>query len=105
MFYQAIDIIIPHVRSVCLAKGGEKALREMSLSIVSTFVDASADMAAHRFKTFLARLVKCLGERDYLWILTLLLLKGSLNGYRILCVIQKIFVNRATLGQVETARK
>ena len=78
---QAIDIIIPHVRSVCLAKGGEKALKEMSLSIVSTFVDASADMAAHRFKTFLARLVKCLGERDYLWILTLLLLKGSPNGY------------------------
>ena len=81
IFRQAIDIIIPHVRSVCLAKGGEKALREMSLTIVSTFVDASADMAAHRFKTFLARLVKCLGERDYLWILTLLLLKGSLIGY------------------------
>ena len=65
------------MRSVCLAKGGESALREMSLSIVSTFVDASADMAPHRFKTFLARLVKCLGERDYLWILTLLLLKVS----------------------------
>ena len=47
---QAIDTIIPHVRSVCRAKGGERALREMSLSIVATFVDASKDMAAHRFK-------------------------------------------------------
>ncbi len=31
----------------------------------------------HRFRAFLNRLILCLGERDYLWILTLLLLQAT----------------------------
>eukprot|EP00095_Tigriopus_kingsejongensis_P008024 maker-scaffold1494_size38455-snap-gene-0.15 protein:Tk08024 transcript:maker-scaffold1494_size38455-snap-gene-0.15-mRNA-1 annotation:"hypothetical protein DAPPUDRAFT_192569" len=69
---QAIDIIIPHIQRVCKAKNN---LQETSLTIITTFVDASVDMATHRFKIFLHKLIKCLGERDYLWIVTLLLLK------------------------------
>lgn len=71
---QAIDIIIPHIQRVCQSKGPEK-LQETSLSIITTFVDASVDMATHRFKIFLHKLIKCLGESDYLWVVTLLLLK------------------------------
>ena len=75
-------MIVPHIKAVCLkkaksAEAGESECRIACLNVVRTFVDASTDMAPHRFKTFLARLVKCLGERDYLWILTLLLLKVS----------------------------
>ena len=94
---QAIDIIIPHIQRACLEK--EKAakvkhnlLRQTSLSIVNTFVDASSDMPPHRFKTFMSQLVKNLSSSafqtpfiqqnakgnqtdNYLWIVTLLLLK------------------------------
>ncbi|TRY68333.1 hypothetical protein TCAL_03802 [Tigriopus californicus] len=71
---QAIDIIIPHIQRVCQSKGPDK-LHETSLSIITTFVDASVDMATHRFKIFLHKLIKCLGESDFLWVVTLLLLK------------------------------
>lgn len=82
---QAIDIIIPHIQRVCKAKSKEE-LRNTCLNIVTTFADASADMATHRFKAFLHKLIKCLGEKDYLFVLVLLLLrktgkkKTSLDG-------------------------
>jgi hypothetical protein len=47
---QAIDIIIPHIMKVCAARG-EKATRDTGISIVTTFVDASVDMATHRSVT------------------------------------------------------
>ena len=96
---QAIDIIIPHIQRACLEKekenkGKQNLLRETSLSIINTFVDASSDMPPHRFKTFMSQLVRNLSStafqispavqhtdidkeksENYLWIVTLLLLK------------------------------
>ena len=96
---QAIDIIIPHIQRACLEKekenkGKQTLLQKTSLSIINTFVDASSDMPPHRFKTFMSQLVRNLsssafginlhpidGEtnktfsENYLWIVTLLLLK------------------------------
>jgi hypothetical protein len=95
----AIDIIIPHIQRACLEKekenkGKQNLLRETSLSIINTFVDASSDMPPHRFKTFMSQLVRNLSStafqispagqdtnieekksENYLWIVTLLLLK------------------------------
>ena len=73
-------------------------LRKTNLKILSTFADASLDMPIHRytefklwqalfralylntslfrFRTFLNKLVVCLGERDYLWVLALLLMQA-----------------------------
>lgn len=68
----AIDIMVPHILKACKDKRESK---ETSVCILNTFVDASSDMAQHRFNVFMRRLVACVGESQYLWLLTLLLLK------------------------------
>ena len=51
-------------------------MAETSLNILHTFADASVDMPhPHRVKTFMFKLLSRLGDREYMWILTLLLLK------------------------------
>ena len=50
----AIDIIVPHILKTAEAKGGANAARDMGLSVITTFVDASADMPIHRYKRFLS---------------------------------------------------
>ncbi len=51
-------------------------MAETSLNILHTFADASVDMPhPHRVKTFMHKLLSRLGDREYMWILTLLLLK------------------------------
>ena len=67
---QAIDIIIPHIQRACLEKekenkGKQNLLRETSLSIINTFVDASSDMPPHRFKTFMSQLVRNLSSTAF----------------------------------------
>ena len=87
---QAIDIIIPHIQRICLKKSRDRELlHQTSLSILNTFVDASSDMPPHRFKTFMSQLVRNLSStaqdkevsiakgENYLWIMTLLLLKAD----------------------------
>ena len=99
---QAIDIIIPHIQRACIEKekenkGKRNLLKDTSLSIINTFVDASSDMPPHRFRSFMSRLVKNLSSfvfqsplnanaeinakskkpENYLWIVTLLLLKAD----------------------------
>ena len=76
----AIDVLVPHILSACNdAKGGKNEVREMSVNILNTFVDASSDMPRHRFCIFMHRLVQRLGAKDYLWLLTLLLIKADLR--------------------------
>ena len=67
------------ILSVCKAKGGQDELREMSINILNTFVDASSDMPRHRFCVFMHQLTQRLGAQDYLWLLTLLLIKADLR--------------------------
>jgi hypothetical protein len=51
-------------------------MAETSLNILHTFADASVDMPhPHRVKTFMFKLLSRLGDREYMWILTMLLLK------------------------------
>ena len=51
-------------------------MAETILNILHTFADASVDMPhPHRVKTFMFKLLSRLGDREYMWILTLLLLK------------------------------
>ena len=82
MAVQAIDVIVPHIKAVCLKKSqsveaGESECRTACLNVVRTFVDASTDMAPHRFKTFMSKLIQRLDQDQYLWIFTALYLKAE----------------------------
>ena len=75
-------MIVPHIKAVCLkkaksAEAGESECRIACLNVVRTFVDASTDMAPHRFKTFMSKLVQRLDQDQYLWIFTALYLKAE----------------------------
>ena len=61
----------------CRDKGGQTKVREMSVNILNTFVDASSDIPRHRFNIFIHQLVKKLGSKEYLWLLTLLLISSD----------------------------
>lgn len=73
----AIDILVPHILSVCKTSKGEQKAHEISVSILNTFVDASSDMPRHRFCVFMHRLASRMGADTYLWLMTLLLIKGD----------------------------
>ena len=75
----AIDVLVPHILDACRAKGGPAKVHEMSINILNTFVDASSDMPSHRFCYFMRQLTVRLGLSDYLWLLTLLLIKADLR--------------------------
>ena len=71
---QAIDIIIPHIKKVCLAKGDG---HETCVSIIKTFVDAASDMAPHRLTTFMNKLIQKLDEKEFLWVFALLYIRAD----------------------------
>ena len=73
----AIDVLVPHILQACRDKGGQPKVREMSVNILNTFVDASSDIPRHRFNIFIHQLVKKLGSKEYLWLLTLLLISSD----------------------------
>ena len=51
-------------------------MSETSLNILQTFADASVDMPhPHRVRIFMYKLLSRLGDREYLSILTMLLLR------------------------------
>ena len=90
---QAIDIIIPHIKSragleltgnkraekepAAAVAVDEDRLKQTCLTVVRTFVDASSDMAPHRFRTFMNKLITNLDENEYLSIFSLLYLKAD----------------------------
>ena len=70
----AIEVLVPHILQACQAKGGAKKVREMSINILKTFVDASSDIPRHRFCVFMYQLIQKLGAEEFLWLLTLMLI-------------------------------
>ena len=70
----AIDVLVPHILQACQAKGGAKKVHEMSINILKTFVDASSDIPRHRFCVFMHQLIQKLGAKEFLWLLTLMLI-------------------------------
>ena len=83
---QALDVIVPAIRTACqaapAARSGAK-LQTASLGVLTTFIDACLDIPAHRLTEFLVRLIRCLGEREYLWFAALLIVrKDKTSGER-----------------------
>ena len=70
----AIDVLVPHILK---ASKNTNQVRELSVTILETFVDASSDMPRHRFCIFMQVLLNRLGVEEYLWLLTLLLIKAK----------------------------
>ena len=73
----AIDIIVPHILTLCRQKSGDKAVHDTTVAIMNTFVDASTHMPRHRFCVFMQRLIQKLDANEYLWLLTLLLISRN----------------------------
>ncbi len=99
---QAIDVIVPTIRDSC--KNDKEKLRKTNLGIVSTFADASLDMPVHRFAEFLRRLILLLGEREYLWIMTLMLLQKKAKNRKnvLLEQILELYSSFSSLAQLES---
>ena len=81
------------------------------------FIDAWLDISSHQITEFLVRLLKCLGEKEYLWFAALLIVKkdkangerkvdelirrmGALNGIE---AVVRVLVN--TRGDTQQLRK
>ena len=82
---QALDVIVPAIKTACEAQSGKSGskLQSTCIGVLTTFIDACLDISAHRLTEFLVRLIKCLGEREYLWFAALLIVKkDKANGER-----------------------
>jgi len=77
---QALEVIIPAIKSACEAPGKAHQLQATCLGVLTTFVDASMDIPTHRLTEFMVRLINCLGDREHLWIATLLLVRKDKTG-------------------------
>ena len=79
---QSLDVLVPAIKAACEQQSGKAAkLQSACMGVLTTFIDACLDIPAHRLTQFLERLVKCLGEREYLWAAALLLVKkDKANG-------------------------
>ena len=82
---QALDVIVPAIKTACQTQSGRSAtkLQTASLGVLTTFIDACLDIPAHRLTEFLVRLIRCLGEKEYLWFAALLIArKDKASGER-----------------------
>jgi hypothetical protein len=80
--YQALEVIVPAIKTACQAPGKGHQLQATCLGVLITFVDASLDIPAHRLTEFLVRLINCLGDSEHLWIAALLLVRKDKAGGR-----------------------
>ena len=98
---QALDVIVPAIKTACLAQSGKSAakLQTASLGVLTTFIDACLDIPAHRLTEFLVRLIRCLGEREYLWFAALLIArKDKVSGER---KVVELFCQMGALNGIE----
>jgi len=77
---QALEVIVPAIKTACQAPGKAHQLQATCLGVLTTFVDASLDIPAHRLTEFLVRLINCLGDSEHLWIAALLLVRKDKAG-------------------------
>ena len=77
---ESLDVLVPAMRAACSAPGRQGRLAGSCLGVLTTFVDSSKDIPGHRLTEFLVRLVRCLGDQDYLWVAALLLAKRDRKG-------------------------
>ena len=77
---QALEVIIPAIKTACQAPGKAHQLQATCLGVLTTFVDASMDIPTHRLTEFLVRLINCLGDREHLWVAALLLVRKDKAG-------------------------
>merc|ERR1719481_626116 len=57
---EALDVLVPAIKSSCMASNKKGNIASNCLSVLTTFVDASKDIPSHRLTEFMMRLVKCL---------------------------------------------
>jgi len=74
---EAIDVIVPAIRSCCSNK---TQLHNTSLDILNSFVNAEEDVPEHRYLEFVYGLVKALDTNEYLWITMLLNVKSTIKA-------------------------
>jgi len=77
---QALEVIIPAIKTACQAPGKAHQLQATCLGVLTTFVDASMDIPTHRLTEFMVRLINCLGDREHLWVAALLLVRKDKAG-------------------------
>eukprot|EP00092_Neocalanus_flemingeri_P002849 GFUD01003047.1.p1 GENE.GFUD01003047.1~~GFUD01003047.1.p1 ORF type:complete len:1487 (+),score=586.22 GFUD01003047.1:576-4463(+) len=77
---QALEVIVPAIKTACQSPGRAHQLQATCLGVLTTFVDASLDIPAHRLTEFLVRLINCLGDSEHLWVAALLLVRKDKAG-------------------------
>jgi len=77
---EALQVIVPAIKSACETPGRSNQLVSTCHSVLTTFIDASQDIPTHRLAEFLVRLITCLGEKEYLWVAALLLIRKDKSG-------------------------
>ena len=73
---------MPAMAAACKEGNRGSKLAGSCLGLLTTFVDSSKDIPNHRLTEFMVRLVRSLGERDYLWVAALLLARKERKGER-----------------------